>query len=501
MSVVPFSGPRSLLSPDPRPASERPASRFLSESECAALAHRVTAMAVGGGDTGVLLESSWLGALRFARNEIMMSSDVRENDVHVVRDVRGAQAGVTISQIDDIALHAAVRRAERTLWTKPEIGDGPFEEHFVVTKPRSDDGEGRGSTFRFPEAVTLLTQTPEPYSKPHIFFDTTYNLDASHRLARIQPFVAAMRAQDLRAAGYIQVSAHGRAVMDTQGRSLYYPYTRAQFSVTVRERDDTGSGWAGVDWSDWTRIDVEHLTQVAIDKCLRSRNPVAVEPGRYTAILEPQAVCDLFTPVVRELERVFAESGNNVFSAPTKGDSKIGERVFDERLTVSADPMDPDLGFPPFDQEGNVYHPVTWIERGILRELAYERSYGIQQLGKNSGLPNSGAYRLSGGTTTIDEMIAATTRGILVTRFSGVAIVDPKSLLCTGYTRDGLWLVEHGKISKAIKNFRFTESPMFAFNNVEAVGVPTRVFRPGAPTVVPPITVRDFNFSSLVEAV
>jgi predicted Zn-dependent protease len=88
-----------------------------------------------------------------------------------------------------------------------------------------------------------------------------------------------------------------------------------------------------------------------------------------------------------------------------------------------------------------------------------------------------------------------------VTRFSGVAIVDTKSLLCTGYTRDGLWLVEHGKISKAIKNFRFTESPMFAFNNVEAVGVPTRVFRPSAPTVVPPITVRDFNFSSLVEAV
>jgi predicted Zn-dependent protease len=163
--------------------------------------------------------------------------------------------------------------------------------------------------------------------------------------------------------------------------------------------------------------------------------------------------------------------------------------------------MDPDLGFPPFSGSGNVYHAATWIDRGVLKELSYFRPYGIRELGKNSGLPNSTAFRISGGTATIDEMIATTKRGIRVTRFSNVGCVDLKSLLCTGYTRDGTWLIENGKISKPIKNFRFTESPLFVLNNVDALGVPQRVFHPGAPVVVPAIKAHDFSFTSLSEAV
>jgi predicted Zn-dependent protease len=148
-----------------------------------------------------------------------------------------------------------------------------------------------------------------------------------------------------------------------------------------------------------------------------------------------------------------------------------------------------------------VYHAVTWIDHGVLKELAYYRPYGIKQLGKNSGLPNSYAFRMSGGKTSVDEMIATTKRGIRVTRFSNVGVVDPKSLLLSGYTRDGTWLIENGKISKPIKNFRFTESPLFVLNNVEALGVPQRVFHPSAPVIVPPIKAREFNFTALSEAV
>jgi predicted Zn-dependent protease len=108
---------------------------------------------------------------------------------------------------------------------------------------------------------------------------------------------------------------------------------------------------------------------------------------------------------------------------------------------------------------------------------------------------------MSGGTTTIDEMIATTKRGFRVTRFSNVGVLDPNSLLCSGYTRDGLWLIENGKISKPVKNFRFTESPLFMLNNVDALGVPQRVFHPSAPAIVPPIKARDFSFTSLSEAI
>jgi predicted Zn-dependent protease len=269
----------------------------------------------------------------------------------------------------------------------------------------------------------------------------------------------------------------------------------------VRDPKGTGSGWAGVDWNDWTRIDAAKLSAVALDKCLKSRNPVAVEPGRYTTILEPQAVCDLFSLVMQYLSRMQAEKGIPPFNGPQKGTTKLGQQVFDERITVTADPMDPDLGFPPFSLSGEVYHPVHWFDHGILTNLSYDRWYGVTQLGLNTGLPNSYAFRMGGGTTTIDEMIATTKRGIVVTRLSNIRLVDPNSLLYTGYTRDGLWLVENGTISRPIKNFKFTESPMFVFNSVDQLGPPVRVFHPGAPAIVPPVKVRDFSFTALADAI
>jgi len=167
--------------------------------------------------------------------------------------------------------------------------------------------------------------------------------------------------------------------------------------------------------------------------------------------------------------------------------------------------MDPECGFVPFDGGGEPYPAVTWIERGILRALAYDRGYGLTQLGIDAALPNSAAFSLRGDSpasaSTVEEMIANTARGILVTRLNQPRVLDIQSLLMNGNTRDGLWLIERGKVTKAIKNMRFTESPMFILNNVEAIGRPQRVFRPYAPAVVPPLMVRDFSFTGLVDAV
>lgn len=495
--------PQSDRTPTP---SERPASRFLSQAECVKLAARAAAMAMGGGDTSISLESTWSGNLRYARNQMTTTGDLRDNDVAVYREIRGAWAQVTCSAIDDAGLQAAVRRAERILQLREETnGDERFfHTHYAPIAPNASGGPpstGTSSDQDLTGAASLLVQTIESYPTPTLFFDTTYNLKDTERAQVIGPLIASARRANLLAAGYVQVSANGRAVMDTWGRALYFPYTKAEFSVTVRDPKGTGSGWAGVDFSDWTRIDPARLSDIAMDKCLRSRNPVAVEPGRYTAILEPQAVCDIWEPVADWLDRNMAENGKGPFASAKNGYSKIGQRILDPRVTMSADPMDPDLGFPPFDRAGNVFHPATWIENGVLKELAYLRPYGIKLLAQNSGLPNSLAFRLSGGTVSVDEMIATTKRGLLVTRFSGVSVIDNKSLLCGGYTRDGLWLVENGKISKPVKNFRFTESPLFAFNNLDQLGAPVRVYRPKAPAVVPPAKVRDFNFSSLSEAV
>lgn len=478
----------------------------MSNAECDTLAKRVAAMAVGGGESGVSIDSVWLGNVRYARNEISTSGDIRNNSVLVTRGIRGAAAAMHGNQIDDEDLEAAVRRAERVMRTQEERGGAVFEEHFTTLapdQPRTAQGPHTPMSADDEQAaLQSLVQTPELYEKPTIFFDTTYALDMSRRAEVVLPLIESARTANVFAAGYVQVSATGRAVINSVGQALYYPFTQAQFSVTVRDPSGTGSGWAGVDWSDWSRIDPQRLSDIALEKCLHSRNPVAVEPGRYTVVLEPQAVGNLCDWMFRAstFDRAAAERGAGPFSK-RNGDSKIGERIVDPRISVGADPMDPDLGFPPFNGAGEVYHPATWIEDGILKQLPYPRSYAIKKLGQNTGLPNSFAYRMSGGTSTIDDMIASTKRGILVTRFSDTRIIEENSLLCVGFTRDGLWLIENGKISKAIKNFRFTESPLFMLNNVEALGTPQRIFDPFAPVVVPPIKARDFNFSSLSEAV
>lgn len=467
-----------------------PGSRFLTVDECSELAQRAVGMTVGGGDTALLMESSWHGNIRYARNRVSTTGDTRENDVIVIRDIQGAIGEVHCSHVDDIGLEAAIRRCERIVLMGEETGDRRFREHFI---PKGD--------LSPTDPFKSLIQTIEPYSKPDIFSDRTYSLRARERVSVIEPLIQSAKKNNVMAAGYIEVSAQGRAVMDTWGRSLYYPYTTAQFSVTVRNPVGTGSGWAGVDFADWSRIDPVTLSEIATDKCLRSQNPVAVEPGRYTAVLEPQAVADIFSPVVGYLDRQRAEQGAGPYAGIQQGMSKIGLQLLDPRITVSSDPMDPDLGYPPFDRYGNVYHAVKWFEKGVLKELSYYRPYGIKLLGQNSGLPNSGSYRMSGGDSTIEDMISGTRRGLLVTRFHGMTIIDESSLLYNAYTRDGLWLIEAGKITKAVKNFRITESPLFIFNNLEALGKAVRVFRPGAPTVVPPAKVRDFSFTSLSEAI
>ncbi len=454
-----------------------PLERFLSREACLALLARAESFSQGGGTTGLSIESTWMGNLRWARNQIISSGDLETHDVWLTRNVRGANVEVIINAVDDITVWTAIRRAERLLVLQDEA---------------------------YPD--TPLDLPAETYPSPAIWSDTTYNLDASARAEvahlLVQPAVKA----GMLAAGYVQVTARGRTVLDSTGRTMYYPYTQAQYSVTVRNPKGTGSGWAGVDWHDWDKVDADTLTRRALDKCVQSQNPVRLEPGRYTAILEPQAVCDLFDAAVapRPLWRMQNET-KNIEEPYANGNyqSKIGERLLDERLTVTADPMDPELGFVPFDRRGNVYRPVTWFERGVLKDLSYDRDYAVRQLGQNEARFNSGAYRMTGGTTSIDEMIATTKRGVLVTRFSNISKppIDEVSLLLTGYTRDGLWLIENGKISKPIMNFRFTESPLFVLNNVEQMGVPQRVFHPDAPVVVPSLKIKDFNFSSLADAV
>lgn len=487
------------------PSSDRdPDLHFLSEEDCRDIVQRLARFTTNRGYTSVALHSAWRGNIRWARNQISTSGEAVDNVIRVGRNINGAEWAVDINDPSDAGLIAAVRRAERLANVANE-------------SPNSN----------------LIPRLPlEAETTPSLFSERTYRMDASQRAMAAIESTKQAREAGLLSAGYIEVAAVGMGVLDTVGRVRYFAYTQARYSVTVRDPQGTGSGWAGIDWYDWNKIDTTEITTRALNKCLKSRNPVTIEPGRYTTILEPQATVDFIGPLMQtrwigrnENEGYSIPHGPFLKSAPTAtapGYSKLGERVVDERITIGADPMDPELGFPPFSPESDglwdpfenpVFHPVTWIDRGVLVNLATPRFSQRTNVAlgrdENLGMPNSGAFRMTGGDTTVAEMIATSKRALLVTRLIDVLLLDAPSQLYRGFTRDGLWLIEDGKISKPVKNMVFTESILFALNNVEQLGRPERVFHPNVrlksaipqPAIVPALKIRDFSFTALTDAV
>lgn len=479
MTSVGTPGPRHIDHPPTDPPE------FLSRDACAALFQQLSGMMQGGGELEISLVSQWIGSAQWVRNRIQVAVDQRTTDLWIRRSIRGADGSIRTSRLDSSGLRDALRTAEANLRVAVET---PIQFH----DPYID----------------------QPILHPTLFSDDTYHYGADARTAMVQQIIAPVEAAGLMSAGTFTIRADGHATMNSRGMSRYYPTTSVEYTTTVRDSKGTASGWAGVNHYDVTKIDPAALGARALEKAQASLKPQAIEPGRYTVVLEPQATADLFGTLAVSigngaygpLGRSNAEQGNSPFAGHEPGWTKISEAVLDARLTMSADPMDPDGGFIPFERySGEPFQPVRWIDRGMLRELAYDRHYALSALGKNSALLDAGSFRLAAvpsvPTSSIDDMIAKTERGIVVTRFSGVEVVDVKSQLCTGFTRDGLWLIERGKISRAIKNLRFTESPLFMLNRLLDVGPPIRVFKPGHAWIAPAVRVDDFSFTALADAV
>lgn len=477
--------------------------RILSEAASKDITARLGTMLHGGGVAVTRIWSDWIGGVRWGRNRILDSHATSDHRMNLTRFMQGAESGwVVVNETSDLALEAAVRHAERLV---------------ALTEQ---------TTWR----ELPLHRPLESMVTPPLFDAATYHLGGAERVAAAAQLIQQADAAGMYSAGYLEVSAHSVALIDTAGRSRYCQYTWAHCSVTVRDPAGVGSGWAGVDWPAWSKINPAELGKIALDKCLRSRNPVRVEPGRYTTILEPQAAFDLISMMFGQQGQVDRQWNENSADAPLNktpasllgggiGFSMLGDRIADPRITIGMDPMDPELNVPPFlaqetpDGDDPAYHPITYVKDGVLTGLPYDRHYGATQLGDSNGRPLQGAFRMSGGTTSVAEMIASTKRGILVTRFSQLREVNTKSALLRGYTRDGTWFIENGTITKPIVNLVATESPLFIFNNVEQLGVPQRVFNPPAtwftsdrpalpaPAIVPPLKIRDFSFTALIDAV
>jgi predicted Zn-dependent protease len=442
----------------------------LSREEMSAIAEKIIGLSKAE-RIEVNLNSSRTGNTRFAANQLSTSGVVEDSGCVVQSWYGPKHAVVTTNDLSEESLRRAVTQSE------------------ALARLAPDD----------PEDMPLLPA--QQYQPVDAFFDTTAGLTPGDRArAAMTALEVTRKSGDLMAAGFIITSENSQAIANSAGMYAYHRNTSANYTVTVRTTDGTGSGWAGADHRDWSQLDFAGVSQRAIEIARLSRNPVAIEPGRYTVILEPQAVGDLVQLLAFAADARSADEGRSPF-VKQGGGNKIGEKILDERVSIISDPRDPQLMGTPFDGQGLPLGRQVWIENGILKQLIYSRFWAKKQSKEPTGFPTS--IKMLGGPTSRDEMIASTPRGVLVTRLWYLRQVDPRTILYTGLTRDGTFLIENGKIARSVQNFRFNESPLFMLNNLEAVGPAARLAgtEAGGDVVMPLIKVRDFNFTSLSEAV
>ncbi|MGH7700263.1 MAG: TldD/PmbA family protein [Gemmatimonadales bacterium] len=448
---------------------------WLSREEARRLADRVLALSTADG-CQVNIGSGAEGNTRYAVGGISTAGDATNATVTVSSRFGKRTASATTNLFDDEGLARAVATSERLARLAPEN----------------------------PEVMPLLG--PQEYPDVPAFAPATARLDAAARADAVRGALDVVGRAGLVAAGFVERAAGADAVANSAGLFAYHASTAAAHTVTVRTPDGRGSGWAGTAHRDWGRMTAARaLAERAARKARDSREPVTLEPGRYTVVLEPTAAGNLLRLLGFALNARAADEGRSFFSR-RGGGTKIGEKVVDERVTIVTDPADPDLLLTPYTGEGQPIGRTVWIENGVVRNLAYDRFWADKQGVKP--VPFAPGFKLMGGDATAEQLIAQVERGVLVTRFWYIRGVDPRTVLYTGLTRDGVFLIENGKVTRAVRNFRFNESPVAMLNNLVALGRPERISASesgsaegGGAVVVPPIVCRDFTFSSISEAV
>jgi predicted Zn-dependent protease len=300
----------------------------------------------------------------------------------------------------------------------------------------------------------------------------------------------------------MDVRAGAEALATSNGLFAYHPSTGVASTLTVRTPDGQASGWAGDEAADWTSIESERIAADAVRKCLEWRGTTTLDAGEYDVVLEPTAVGMLMRNMRNTFNARTADEGRSYFSKG--GGTRLGERVFDSKITIRSDPGARDAETSPFIGDGSPVRPEVWVENGVLKALSYSRSWADRQGVEPRPAPQN--LIMAGGDATVEEMIASTRRGVLITRFWYIRGLNPRTMSYTGLTRDGTFLIENGRISRPVNNFRFNQSMVSLLQNVEMLGRPSRVAASenssvSAPIVVPALKIRGFNLASVSDAI
>ena len=440
---------------------------MLTREQAQALAKKTIAL-TSFPECNVQISSSEGAFIRFALNGVTTSGFVA-GDSMFISVAKDKQSGSTsVDEFDDKNLKDAVQRAEQLALLSP---------------PNPEDVPPLG---------------PQNYSSLENYPDTTVRARNPVMVPHVKAVIDAAKSKGLVAAGFFERNATSVATANKAGNFGFGRYTDAYLSTTVRNPEGTSSGWASHPAVRIEEISGEAVGKTAVEKCLRWKNPKRLDPGKYRVVLEPTAVGDLVPLMGFSMQARAAEEGRS-FLSKKGGGTLLGEKLFPESITLRSDPANKLYSTLPWGNGALPAEPVMWIEKGEVKNLFYDRYWALKAGKKATPFPVS--LVLDGGAKSLEDLIAGVERGLLVTRFWYIRMVNPQTVQLTGLTRDGLFLIENGKVTDPVVNFRFNESPVRMLQNTIAMGRPVRTRGGESGMIVPPIVVKDFPFTSISDAV
>jgi predicted Zn-dependent protease len=412
---------------------------------------------------------------RFAVNEITTAGDTDDTEVSLTVSFGRQHATATTSRLEEEAHADLVERAVSMAKLSPED-----PEWMGVLGPQ---------TFR-PSGPTRDSATEK--ATPEL------------RAEAAKAAIAITKEKGVLGAGFFSTGSVDTALATSLSLVAYHSSTHALLTSTARTTDGTGSGWAAVESQRIGDVDARAVATRAADKALASQKPRELDPGKYTVVLEPAAVASLVGFLREAMDARKAEEGRSYF-AKAGGGTRIGEAILAKGLSLRSDPSDPLTPGPSYDSEGFPLAPITWFESGTLKALArslyWAKKTGVPPTGSHATV---GLYGDPGPNAGVDQLVAKVDRGLLVTRFWYTRWLEPKTMAITGLTRDGVYLIEKGKITAPVANFRFNDSPARVLGSVTAWSNETSRFMGwgrGAVVRTPAIVAHEFNMASKSAAV
>ncbi|MCB1025068.1 MAG: TldD/PmbA family protein [Acidobacteria bacterium] len=443
---------------------------LLTEKEAKQITDKILSF-VKADDASVSVQSEKYSHLRFADNSFLTSGNTVERGASITVWIKGKRGSSSTTDLGDASLKAMVKQAEQIA----EIS--PVDRQYLPTLGK------------------------QKYVESKSFAKDTEDISLPARAKQIGDILNKSKSSNVISAGFHEARTVASGFATKNNNFGFEKRSSASLSLTARTPDGQSSGYFQRSSVDINDLDTQRIAGEAIKKASEGKNARTIGPGVYTVILEPQAVEDLLGGINFQFDARRAEEGRSPFSA-LQGKTKLGEKIFDSRLNILSDPWNTQVPASPSAQDGIPAEKLYLVKNGVVENLIYSRFWAKEKGKSPTPGPVNTIIESSGETASIEEMIKATKRGLIISHFWYIRSTDPRTASVTGLTRDGIWMIEDGKIAYPVKNFRFNQSliQMLADGNVEMISTPERVGT-GNASLLPAFKLKEFNFTSQSEAV